>query len=156
MADKQLAPYTARQERTGNVVIKVMSTLNTWLYRVSKGRIGGKFLGAPVCLLTTTGRKSGEPRTMPLLYLADGDDIIIVASKGGYSQHPMWYLNLVADPAVVVEIRGERQEMTARTVSAEEKAALWPRLVEMYDQYDDYAARTTRDIPVVRCSPNLG
>ena len=86
-------------------IIKKMSAANTWLYRKTGGRIGGKFLnGAPVLLLTTTGRKSGQPRTTPLLYLADGDRVIVVASKGGLPTNPLWYLNLKADPNVTVQI----------------------------------------------------
>jgi deazaflavin-dependent oxidoreductase (nitroreductase family) len=135
-------------------VIRVMSVLNVWAYRASGGRIGGRFLrGAPVCLVTTTGRKSGRPRTAPLLYLADGERVVIVASKGGMSKHPAWYGNLVANPRCTVEIGSERREMVARTASREEKAALWPRLVAMYRDYDDYQARTDRDIPVVVLEP---
>jgi deazaflavin-dependent oxidoreductase (nitroreductase family) len=96
------------------------------------------------------GRKTGEPHTIPLLYLADGDDLIIVASKGGMSKHPLWYLNLVANPRCEVELGNERLSMVARRVSAEEKAALWPRLCRMYPDYADYQARTSRDIPVLR------
>ncbi|RIL06636.1 MAG: nitroreductase family deazaflavin-dependent oxidoreductase [Proteobacteria bacterium] len=131
-----------------------MSALNVWVYRASGGRVGGRFLrGAPVCLVTTTGRKSGQPRTAPLLYLADGERVVIVASKGGMSKHPAWYGNLVANPRCTVEIGRERRAMTARTASADEKAALWPRLVAMYRDYDDYQARTDRDIPVVILEP---
>ena len=82
MPDKKLKPYTATQEKFGSALIKLMSVLNTWVYRISGGRIGGKFLGgAPVLLLTTIGRKSGKPRTAPLLYLRDGEKIVIVGSK---------------------------------------------------------------------------
>lgn len=147
-------PYSPAQERFGTAFIRIMSAANTWLYRRSGGRVGGRFLrGAPVCLVTTTGRKTGQPRTVPLLYLADGDDVVIVASKGGMSQHPLWYLNLQADPRVTVEIGSQKRRMVARTASAEEKDALWPRLVAMYRDYDTYQARTDRDIPVVICSP---
>jgi deazaflavin-dependent oxidoreductase (nitroreductase family) len=90
---------------------------------------------------------------VPLLYLAHGEDVVIVASKGGMSHHPLWYLNLQADPAVTIEIGSRKQRMVARTASAEEKDALWPRLVAMYRDYDSYQARTERDIPVVICSP---
>lgn len=156
MSTRAPKPFTPEQERRGNRFIKLMSTANTGLYRRTGGRLGGKFPGgAPICLLTTTGRKSGEPRTMPLLYLADGDDVVLVASKGGFSGHPQWYLNLVADPGVVVEVGRSRREMTARVADADEKAALWPRLVAMYAAYDEYQARTDRDIPVVVCEPRV-
>lgn len=147
-------PYTPAQERRGDPFIRLGSKLNTWLYRTTGGRLGGTFVGgAPVCLFTTTGRKSGEARTAPLLYLRDGDDIVVVASKGGYSKSPQWYFNLLADPAVEVTIGREHRKMTARVATAAEKAALWPRLVANYKSYDTYQARTERDIPVVICSP---
>lgn len=154
MSTRKPTPFTPEQERRGDRFIKLMSAINTGLYRRTGGRVGAKFPGgAPVCLLTTTGRTSGEPRTMPLLYLRDGDDVVVVASKGGFSTHPQWYLNLLADPAVTVEIKRERIPMVARVADAAEKTALWPRLVAMYPSYDDYQARTDRDIPVVICSP---
>jgi len=154
MAAKNLRPYTARQEQIGSVVIKIMSRLNTWLYRLSGGRIGGRFLsGAPVLLLTTIGRKSGRPQTAPLLYLEDGERFIIVASKGGMSHHPLWFKNLQANPRVEVEVGRRKLSMMARHASDEEKAALWPRLVAMYADYADYQRRTERKIPVVILTP---
>jgi deazaflavin-dependent oxidoreductase (nitroreductase family) len=154
MSTRQPKPFTPEQERRGDLFIKFASKVNTGLFRRTGGRFGAKFPGgAPVCLLTTTGRKSGEPRTMPLLYLRDGDDVVIVASKGGFSGHPQWYYNLLADPAVVIEIGKEKLSMVARVAEPDEKAALWPRLVDMYKAYDDYQARTEREIPVVVCSP---
>ena len=151
MATPTARPWTPTEERIGSVVVKVMSVLNVLAYRATGGWLGGTFLhGAPVCLVTVIGRKSGDPHTLPLLYLADGDDLIIVASKGGMSKHPLWYLNLVATPRCEVELGGERRSMLARQVSAEEKAALWPRLCQMYPDYADYQARTARDIPVLR------
>ena len=153
-ARRRLPAYTPTQERIANVVIRAMSALNVWAYRASGGRIGGRFLrGAPVCLLTTRGRKTGEPRVAPLLYLADGERVVIVASKGGMSKHPLWYLNLLANPDCEVQIGATKRAMRARTASPEEKAALWPRLVAMYRDYDDYQARTDRDIPVVILEP---
>ena len=100
--------------------------------------------------MTVIGRRSGEPHTLPLLYLADGDDLIVVASKGGMSKHPLWYLNLVATPRCEVELGSERRSMVARQVSPEEKAALGRALCAMYPDYADYQARTSRDIPVLR------
>ena len=131
-----------------------MSVLNVLLFRLTGGRLGGKFLrGAPVCLVTVIGRKSGEPHTIPLLYLQDGDDLVIVASKGGMSHSPAWYHNLVAHPECEVQIGGRTRRMRARRADAAEKAALWPRLCAMYPDYADYQARTTRDIPVLRLQP---
>ena len=148
-------PYTAAQERRGDRFIKVGSAFNTWLYRRTGGRLGANFVGgAPVCLLTTVGRRSGERRTMPLLFLRDGDDIVVVASKGGFADNPQWYLNLCANPAVEITVGRGQMRMTARTADAAERAALWPKLVAMYKSYDTYQARTEREIPVVVCSPS--
>ena len=131
-----------------------MTTLNVWVFRATGGRLGSRFAGgAPVCLVTTKGRKSGAPRTVALIYLADGENVVIVASKGGMAKHPIWYLNLVANPRCEVEIGGAKRSMVARTASAAEKQALWPRLVGVYRDYDDYQARTERDIPVVILEP---
>lgn len=154
MPERELKPLTPAQERVGNVVIRLMSTLNVLVYRLSKGKLGGRFWrGAPVLLLTTVGRKSGERRTAPVLYLADGDRFVVVASKGGFSKHPFWYRNLESNPNVEVEVGGERQKMTAKRASDAEKRLLWPKLVSMYRDFDDYQARTKREIPVVILSP---
>ena len=134
-----------------------MSRANTWAYRLSGGWLGGRFPGgAPVLLLTTVGRRTGQPRTAPLLYLREGENFVVVASKGGMSHHPLWYKNLEANPRVEVEIGRERRTMVARRATASEKAAVWPRLVAMYRDYDTYQARTERDIPVVILSPVSG
>ncbi|MDH3212387.1 MAG: nitroreductase family deazaflavin-dependent oxidoreductase [Myxococcales bacterium] len=154
MAGTSPKPFTPTQERIGKVVVRAMSAANTWLYRLSGGHIGGTFLGgAPVMLLTSTGRKSGQPRTAPLLYLRDGENVVIVASMGGMSKHPVWYRNIEANPDVEVQIGSEKTKLRARRASDEEKAALWPRLVAMYADYDQYQARTERNIPVVILSP---
>jgi deazaflavin-dependent oxidoreductase (nitroreductase family) len=110
-------PFTARQEKTGTSVIRVMSRLNTWVYRVSGGRLGGRMMGAPVLLLTTIGRKSGRPQTAPLLYLRDGVNYVVVASKGGMSHHPLCFNTLEATPLVYVEVGGEMLSATARRAS---------------------------------------
>lgn len=147
-------PFTPREVAIGNVVIKAMSALNVWLYRATGGKLGGRFPGgAPLLLLTTIGRKSGEPRTSPLIYLADGDDLAIVASKGGMDHHPLWYSNLVAKPDVEVQVGRDKRRMRARTANAKEKARLWPKLVDIYPEYARYQERTEREIPVVILSP---
>lgn len=104
-------------------------------------------------LLSYTGRKSGRSMTTPLLYIRDGRDIITVASKGGSATHPLWYLNLLANPECEVEIGRETTRMRARVASADEKTKLWPALVKVYPDYDVYQRRTKRDIPVVILSP---
>ncbi|HLY65369.1 MAG TPA: nitroreductase family deazaflavin-dependent oxidoreductase [Chloroflexota bacterium] len=147
-------PFTQRQEKIGSVLIKAFSRLNTWLYRVSGGRITGRMPGGqPVLLLTTIGRKSGQPQTAPLLYLQEGNAYVVVASKGGMSHHPLWFKNLAADPRVEVEVGHQKLPMMARRASTDEKAALWPKLLALYASYADYQARTTRDIPVVLLTP---
>jgi deazaflavin-dependent oxidoreductase (nitroreductase family) len=149
-----MRPWSKSEEKIGSFAVQMMSKINTWIYRASGGKLGAKFVGgAPVFLLITKGRKSGEPRTAPLIYLRDGDDYVLVASKGGMSHHPAWYLNLEANPECEVEIGRARSPMRARRVSDEEKATLWPRLLAIYPDYDDYQARTERNIPVVRLSP---
>jgi deazaflavin-dependent oxidoreductase (nitroreductase family) len=153
-AAKKVRPFTPRQEAFGRPVVRIMSRLNTWIYRASGGRIAGRFPGgAPVLLLTTIGRKSGRPQTAPLLYLTDGDRYIVVASLGGMSHNPLWFKNLEANPRVEIEVERRTMPMRARRATEAEKAALWPRLVAMYPSYADYQARTTRDIPVVILTP---
>jgi len=150
----EATPFTPTQERVARPLIRAMSAANTWIYRLSGGRVGGRWLrGAPICLLTTTGRRSGQRRTTPLLYLERGDDVVVVASQGGMSKHPAWYLNVEKDPDVAVQIGPETRRMRARRATPEEKRALWPELTAMYPDYDDYQKRTDRDIPVVICSP---
>jgi deazaflavin-dependent oxidoreductase (nitroreductase family) len=151
---KKARPLSPRVAALANVAMKAMSSVNTWIYRATGGRLGGRFpSGAPLLLLTTIGRKSGQPRTTPLIYLADGEDLVIVASKAGMDEHPLWYLNLVANPDVEVEIGHERRRLRARTANAEEKAWLWPKLVDIYADYAAYQTRTDREIPVVILSP---
>lgn len=154
MSETRLRPWSPSEERWANVVIRLMTSANTWIYRLTGGRIGGKFLrGAPVCLLTTIGRKSGQPRTVALLYLEDGRDVIVVASKGGMSRNPLWYANLESNPEVTVQVGTTERRMRATRVGDDEKQALWPKLVSMYRDFDDYQGRTTRNIPVVRLTP---
>jgi deazaflavin-dependent oxidoreductase (nitroreductase family) len=154
MAGATVRRSTEAELRRTKPFIKAMSVVNTWVFRATGGRLGAKFLrGAPVGLLTTTGRKSGEPRTTPLIYLADGERIVLVASQGGLPRNPLWYDNLVAKPEVAFRTpRGERR-YRARTASTAEKAELWPRLLAIYRDYDDYQKRTDRDIPVVVLDP---
>jgi deazaflavin-dependent oxidoreductase (nitroreductase family) len=135
-------------------VMKWMSRVNTFLYRRSGGEgLGGTFQKSPVALLTTTGRKSGQPRVSPVLYMRDGDRVILVASKGGSAKNPMWYLNLKANPKVQVQIKKEVLNLTARDATEEERAKYWPQLVQMYPAFDDYQSWTDRKIPVIVCEP---
>ncbi len=132
-----------------NALMRAFIALNVWVYRLSGGRLMGKMGAAPILLLTTTGRKSGRTRTVPLLYLDDAGSLVLVASLAGAPKHPAWYLNIEAHPRVEVQVRGRRFAGMTRRASAEEKASLWPRLLALYPQYGEYQRRTTRDIPVV-------
>ncbi len=147
-------PFTAREERIAKPIIRVMSAVNTWMYRASGGRVGGRWMyDAPIFLLTTVGRKSGQKRTTPLLFLEDGDRIVTVASQGGMSKDPLWIRNIDANPDVEAQVGSKKRSMRARRATAEEKAKYWPALCRMYPDYADYQARTIRDIPVVLLDP---
>lgn len=135
-------------------IIKWMSRAQTWIYKKTDGKFGGKFLqGAPVALLTTTGRKTGETRVSPLLYLREGNRVVLIASQGGAAKNPMWYLNLKANPTVSIQIKGEVLHLTAREATEEERALYWPKMVTMYSSFDDYQSWTDRVIPVIICDP---
>ena len=118
-------------------------------YRETDGAVGYVWNGATCLLLTTTGRASGEPRTVPLIFAADGERSIVVASKGGAPEHPKWYGNLSAHPTVQVQIRGDRFEATARTVAGVERERCWAIATAQWPNYDEYVKRTSRVIPVV-------
>jgi deazaflavin-dependent oxidoreductase (nitroreductase family) len=122
-------------------------------YRETDGEEGYLWNGAPSLLLTTTGRKSGEARTAPLIFARDGDDYLVVASVGGMPKHPAWYLNLRADPHAHIQVRGEHLDVVARTASDDEKPRLWAIVNETWPNYDTYQTRTDRVIPVVVLTP---
>jgi F420H(2)-dependent quinone reductase len=134
-------------------LVNAFTGANVTLYRLSGGRLGNKLKGAPILLLDHVGRKSGKKRTAPVLYLRDGENLVIVASRGGSDAMPAWWLNLQADPATTVQVGSERRRVVAREASPEEKTELWPRLVEMYGDFEIYQGRTEREIPVVILSP---
>jgi deazaflavin-dependent oxidoreductase (nitroreductase family) len=118
-------------------------------YRATDGEDGHDWNGHPTLLLTTRGRKSGELRTLPLIYGRDGDDVLVVASRGGAPNHPRWYLNLEADPDVEVQVKGDRFHARARTATAQERPRLWEIVTQVFPDYLEYQMRTTREIPVV-------
>jgi deazaflavin-dependent oxidoreductase (nitroreductase family) len=122
---------------------------HTERYRATGGDEGHDWRGTQTLLLTTTGRRSGERRELPLIYGRDGDDYLIVASKGGADQPPAWYLNLEADPDVEVQVKDERFKARARTATAEERRRLWPTMTAEWPDYDDYQKKTEREIPIV-------
>ncbi|WP_338070994.1 nitroreductase family deazaflavin-dependent oxidoreductase [Actinomadura bangladeshensis] len=140
--------------------MKALTRGHVALFRATGGRLGSRFRfgsafpsGVPVCLLTTRGRKSGKLRTMALLYLPDGDRVVLVASRGGTGKHPQWYLNVGANPKVAVQTGRRPRPMLARTAEGDERADLWRRLVDFYPEYADYQRWTDRTIPVVICTP---
>jgi F420H(2)-dependent quinone reductase len=138
-----------RPSKLSTALQNALTTIHTFIYRKTNGAIGGKMLNCPVLLLTTKGRKTGKQRTIPLLYLADGDNIVLVASNGGATKHPTWWLNLQSNPEAQIQVRDIKQRVRAVKGSTEEKRRLWPLLTAMYPGYKRYQEITSRDIPVV-------
>ncbi len=141
-------------------IIKMMSTVNVWLYRRTGGRIGGTWrIGAgwrkpvPILLLEHRGRKTGKLRTTPLVYLRDGDRYVVVASQAGRPTHPLWFRNLEADARATAQVGRDRVPVLAHTAGPQERAELWPRLVDLYADYNSYQSWTDRQIPVVVLEP---
>ena len=118
-------------------------------FRANDGRVGGQFEGAPLLLLTSTGAKSGEPRTTPVVYLRDGGHLVIFASKAGAPTNPGWYHNLLAHPSAIVEVGTETIEVNASVATGEERRRLYERQSELFPQFVEYAKKTPREIPVV-------
>jgi F420H(2)-dependent quinone reductase len=133
--------------------LTALGKLNVPLYRASRGRLFGRIGRAPVLLLTTTGRRSGEPRTAPVLYLADGERMVVIGSNAGNERPPAWSLNLQSNPDADVEIRGARRKVRARVAEGEEREELWRRMNDQYGGFDRYSARTPRDIPLFVLEP---
>jgi deazaflavin-dependent oxidoreductase (nitroreductase family) len=119
-------------------------------FRANGGKVGGRFEGMPMLLLTHTGAKSGTVRTTPLVHSVDGDDPVIIASKGGAPNHPHWFLNVSANPDVTVEVGSERYDATAVVTSGEERARLYRQQEEQMPFFGDYRQKTEREIPVIR------
>jgi F420H(2)-dependent quinone reductase len=135
-------------------VLRRLMAGHAQIYRATNGLIGHRFPGfAPMLLLDHVGAKSGVKRTTPLLYLRDGDDVVIVASKGGHPKHPAWFHNLRANPDTTVQIGSKRQAVRARVATAEERARIWPKAVAAYSGYRGYQERTDREIPLVILEP---
>lgn len=156
-ADKKPKQLNAPFVKT---MMRYAGRAHTWVYRRSGGKIGGNWrVGAgakkpvPTLLLEHRGRKSGKVFVSPLVYITEGDNVIIVASMGGRDENPQWYYNLIADPDVYVEIGRDRRAMRAALASPEEKKRLWPKLVDAYADFDAYQSWTDRDIPVFILQP---
>lgn len=161
MAKKE---FMERPEELDNPFVKKMirrySLANVWLFKKTGGRLGNKWRigagfpwGAPVALLTTIGRKSGEERTAPLIYGKDGRNVVVIASQGGMRNNPLWYLNIKKNPSVKVQTGKRPEPYVARIAEGEERARLWKMMCGIYADYDQYQYWTDREIPVVVCEP---
>jgi F420H(2)-dependent quinone reductase len=135
------------------LAMKLGSGAHAGVYRATGGKLFGRMGKSPILLLNTVGRKSGKKRTSPLLYVMDGEDFVIIASKGGAPTHPAWYLNLRDNPDATVEIGDREVRVSAEEADPEEKARLWGRMVEIYPTYDDYQKKTEREIPLLILRP---
>ena len=132
-----------------NLGFRVLGRVHGRIYRLTGGRVGGRIAKMPVLLLTTNGRKSGRPRAQPLAYTPTDGGWAVIASKGGAPRHPLWYLNLRANPLAEVTVGRETHAVRARDAEGEERERLWRRLADVYSGYDRYAAKTSRRIPVI-------
>ena len=151
---EDVAEIPVKYEKLVRLGAKLYSTVNVAVYKLSGGRFMSKGPESkPICLVTMTGRKTGKKREIPLMHVPHGDQKILVASLGGISKNPVWYYNLKANPDVTITADGVTRAYRARGVGEEEKASLWPLIVEAYPPYDEYQARTDRDIPVFVCAP---
>jgi len=141
--------YLKLADRSWPLLYRLMSG-HAAIYKASGGLVGHRlpFL-PPILVLDHVGAKSGQKRSSALLYVEDGDDVAIIASKGGFPKHPAWYHNLRANPDTTVQIGRERRKVHARVANPEERARIWPKAVKAYGGYADYQARTPREIPVV-------
>jgi deazaflavin-dependent oxidoreductase (nitroreductase family) len=135
-------------------LMRGLSKTNLVVYRLSRGRFLSRVAGMPVLLLTTTGRRSGKPRTTPLTFFRDGDDLVVIASNGGADRPPDWSLNLQRNPRAVVEIGADQLTVRARTASAEERERLWVGITATYSDYARYQKKTARQIPVLILTPD--
>jgi deazaflavin-dependent oxidoreductase (nitroreductase family) len=136
-----------------DVTARRLSRLHRGIYRLTRGRVGKRLVRNDMLLLTTTGARSGKPHTVPLLYLRDGDTLVVIASWGGRPYHPDWYHNLLAHPVATVRVRSRTWDVRARTAGAEERDVWWPRVLAAYHGYREYQSHTDRVIPVVFLEP---
>ena len=133
--------------------LRAVGKLNVPVYRLTRGRLMGRVGKAPVLLLTTTGRKSGQRRTAPVLYMRDGERVVVIGSNAGNPRPPAWALNLKVNPDADVEIGGDRRRVRARVAEGDERAELWRRMTEEFEGFAAYRERTDRDIAVFVLEP---
>jgi deazaflavin-dependent oxidoreductase (nitroreductase family) len=134
-------------------VVRASGKLQTRFYRMSGGRLWGKFARKPVLVLTTIGRRSGQSRSTVVLYMADGENIVVIGSNAGNESPPAWVLNLLANPDAEVQIRSEQRRVRARVAEGDERAKLWSRMNDEYRGFDKYRERTNREIKVFLLEP---
>jgi deazaflavin-dependent oxidoreductase (nitroreductase family) len=146
-------PMTDKEFKKLRQFIKPFSRLNTLVYKLTGGRLMGKFQGMPIMLLGFTGLKSGRQRTVPLMYVPYKDGVIVVGSQGGAPKSPVWVRSIQANPDITAQYKGKKMELRARHVDDAEKAEVWPTCVKHYPPFEDYQARTERNIPVFVCEP---
>ena len=118
-------------------------------FRANRGKSDNPMASRPLLLLTTTGAKSGQPRTTPMMYISDGENLLVIASNAGAPTHPDWYHNLVAHPEVTVEVKNETYKAIATVAEGAERQRLWNRIVELYPFFADHQAKVSRQIPVI-------
>jgi F420H(2)-dependent quinone reductase len=145
--------YSRLSNSLGAKGLRMVGKLNVPVYRLTRGRVGGKVGKGPVLLLTTTGRKSGQQRTAPVLYLADGDSYVVINTNAGNEKTPAWSLNLRAEPAAEVEVKGKRVKVRARLAEGEERTDLWRRHMERYSGWDFYESQLDREVGVFVLEP---
>ena len=145
--------FTSWHIRLLKFLRKIITDGNLWMLRISKGQIGNSFLGVPVLLLTTTGRKSGKKRTQPLYYLEEEERFILVASNAGNKSDPAWLLNLKSHPEAAADVLGEHIKMSGRIATKEEKAELWPKLIHLFPKWQMMEDRSERSFKVVILEP---
>jgi deazaflavin-dependent oxidoreductase (nitroreductase family) len=135
------------------IIFKLFMAIQVGLYRLTGGKLGGKFMGFDVLLLTTTGRKSGQARTIPLGRFDHSGGYVVVASNGGQPSHPAWYFNLKSNPQVTIQVLDKVMPATAEVLAGQERAQAWQQVIATAPNYAAYEKKTSREIPVVLLRP---
>ena len=136
------------------LLFRLYISTHVFLYQITNGRIGGEMSGMSILLLSTTGRRTGKKRTVPLSYMEDGENFVVVGSNAGRDFHPAWYLNLKTEPKAVVQVKDEVLAIEAKQANEGEKRRIWPDLVEFAPAYQDYQQKNARDIPIMILHPD--